>query len=515
MKPLAPFPFYTPGVFGLNKQGETTILGPEWATRATDLVIDDKGRLANRGGYRAYSSVKTALGGRTIVTQFVGINASGTKTRYCSDTSGRLYELSGSTWVDRSGAITLPSNGDWQFVNFNGKVIALHADGRLVVQSAVGANFANIVATVGAVPTTGKAMLSAFGRLWIIDNTTIYYSGPLIETDWGSPANTMEMRYLWPKGADVATGIAEFNGRLVIFGETSTVFLTNTWTVTTMGATGATLEDTLQNIGCINRNTIQAVGTDIMFLSHVGLQSLGRVIQEKSQPVTDVVPQVKDYVASAYASSVETSVKSAYASDYGFYLLSLANTTICVDTRIKLPNGGFRVTEWVPMGAVWDDANGGLLLSHSDEAEYYTGTYDAVAYDGTGGSSVEGDYESGWQDWEAIAQGAGALNKFLKRMKVFVSGGSSATLQMKWYFNYGESPTTRSISIPAAPNAAQYGVAQYGIDKYGTSLDITELSRPGAKGGRVLKVGLKVVGSTSSFALNQMTLYATTGKQGH
>lgn len=514
MKPLAPFPFNTPGVAGLNKQGQTAILGPEWATKALNLVIDDRGRLANRRGYKHVANVKTALGGRTIEKTFVGINNAGTRTVYCSDTSGRLYELSSGTWVDRTGAVTLPGNGNWQFVNFNGKVIAWHEDGRQVVQSAVGANFANIVASAGSVPQ-GKAVLSAFGRLWVVTDTTLTCSALLDETNWllsGSAPRGYQflLRYTWPKGADTATGLSEFNGRLAVFGTESVIIYDNPWDAPNM-----VFLDSIQNVGAVNRDTIQVAGSDIIFLSRSGVQSLGRVVQEKSNPLTDLVPQVRDYIATEYNGSIAATVESAYATSLGLYVLVLKNTTIVVDTKQRLPDGSWRVTEWDNMGAVSNDGYGGLYVSHGDELSQYTGVLDGVSYGGTGGTSIVGDYEGGWQDWEAVAQGVSSLNKYLKRVKLFVAGGGSGTLTLKWYFNYGETATTRSLALPAPPDAAKYGVAQYAIDKYGTSLDITELSKPGAKGGRVIKVGAKITGATTSYAINQMTLYATVGKQSH
>jgi hypothetical protein len=515
MKPLAPYPFNTPGVYGLNKQAATTILGPEWATKATNLVIDDKGRLSTRQGYRRIASNVTT---GDIETVHTGLNNAGTKTKYAADSDGKLYELVAGAWVDKTGAVTPASDGNWQFANFNGKVVAWHQDGRKVVQSAPGANFANITASSGTVPN-GNAILAAFGRLWVIDNTTLYYSGLLNETDWATGGGNFNLKYGWPRGADTATGIAEFNGRLLAFGERSIVMYgSETGLTITDPSTDMVLIDTVDNIGCVNRDTIQVTGTDIVFLSHLGLQSFGRVIQERSAPVTDVIPQVRDYVAQQYASSTASKVTSAYASDYGFYVLCLAQTYIVVDTRVRLPDGSFRVTEWeqtATTAAVSDDLTGGLLMSHDDVLSRYQGVLDAVAYDGTGGTSVTGDWESGWQDWENIQPGSGAFDKFLKRVKMFIAGGASGTLQIKWYFNYSEAATTRNVTLAAAPDAAQYGIAQYAIDKYGTSLDITELSKPGAKGGRVLKIGAQITDSQTSFAINQITLYATRGKQAH
>lgn len=523
MKPLAPFPFQTPGVYGLNLQGRNTILGPEWATRALDLVIDDQGRLANRLGYKAQASDKTALGGLTIQSVHVGLTSAGVRTNYCATTDGKIHELVSGVWTTRYST-PLPSTGDWQFANFNSKVLALHEDGYLLVQSAPGAAFVAITPTSGNLPS-GRALLAAFGRVWVLAADKLYYSNLLDETDWdeaGAVAGGnayFELRYMWPNGYDVSVGMAEFNGRLVVFGEENILFITNTWDVdlTSTGAvSGATLEDTLQNVGCIERNTITSVGADIMFLSRIGVQSLGRVIQERSAPITDLVPQVRDHIQLEYDASGGVVVQAAYTANYGLYVLAFARVTIVIDTRVKLPNGTYRVTEWQPMGAVHGDGYGGLYVSHGDEFEKYQGYYDSVAFGDATGDYIAGDYESGWQDWEAVAPGSSSINKFLKRVKMYIAGGANGTLTLKWYVDYSEQATTASVVIPDAPNAANYNEATYNTTYvYGSSLDITELSKPGRKGGRVIKVGCKIDSTTSDFAINQMSLYATTGKQAH
>src|SRR6186713_1057697 len=51
MSSLTRIALTTPAFKGLNKQAETSILGPEWATIATNAVFDSSGRLAARMGW--------------------------------------------------------------------------------------------------------------------------------------------------------------------------------------------------------------------------------------------------------------------------------------------------------------------------------------------------------------------------------------------------------------------------------------------------------------------------------
>ena len=51
MAQLAPMTIVAPGTLGLNKEQEFTLLGPEWATKALNMVFDRSGRLAARKGW--------------------------------------------------------------------------------------------------------------------------------------------------------------------------------------------------------------------------------------------------------------------------------------------------------------------------------------------------------------------------------------------------------------------------------------------------------------------------------
>jgi hypothetical protein len=54
------------------------------------------------------------------------------------------------------------------------------------------------------------------------------------------------------------------------------------------------VEDVIDGVGCIARDTVQDIGSDILFLSDSGLRSLGRIIQEKSAPMRDLSRNVRD-----------------------------------------------------------------------------------------------------------------------------------------------------------------------------------------------------------------------------
>ena len=90
------------------------------------------------------------------------------------------------------------------------------------------------------------------------------------------------------------------------------------------------LEDTVSGIGCVGRDTVQNTGTDLIFLSHMGLKSFGRTIQEKSMPINNLSGTITKDIIALIVSETEF-FKSAYFPEENFYLLTFTgfNKGIC------------------------------------------------------------------------------------------------------------------------------------------------------------------------------------------
>ena len=133
-----------------------------------------------------------------------------------------------------------------------------------------------------------------------------------------------------------------FRSFLVIFGKRSILLYSGASSPSTM-----VIADIITNIGCIARDSVQSIGTDLFFLSDTGVRSLGRVIQEKSNPIGDVSKNVRDDMMT-FVNTQTNDIKSVYSPEHSFYLLFLPTNSIvyCFDTRSKLEDGSNRVTTW-------------------------------------------------------------------------------------------------------------------------------------------------------------------------
>ena len=200
----------------------------------------------------------------------------------------------------------------YKFVNFNGWCVGHHPGNVPIVATTSGGNFS----AGGGTQYNGDDVLAAWGRLWVIDSSanTLYYSDLLINNFTGGSSGSFDLAKYWPNGMDAAIAIAEWNDYLVVFGRKSIIIYENPDDPTTSMA----IADIIEGVGCIARDSVQQIGSDLAFLSGSGVKSLGRVIQEKSLPQRDISKNVRDYVVSL-ATSTET-VKSLYSESERFYL---------------------------------------------------------------------------------------------------------------------------------------------------------------------------------------------------
>ena len=106
-------------------------------------------------------------------------------------------------------------------------------------------------------------------------------------------SGNIDISKVWPDGYDEIVALAAHNGLLIIFGKHSIIAYQGAEAPATMS-----IADTVAGVGCVDRDTVQYTGTDVLFLSHTGLKSFGRTIQEKSMPISSLSNNItKDIIA--------------------------------------------------------------------------------------------------------------------------------------------------------------------------------------------------------------------------
>ena len=506
--PLSPVTFPSPGFMGLNKQKAQVPVGPEWAIDARNCVIDGAGRIASRKGY-VNQTTSPISGTPSILSLHEYVKADGTTT-LIAGTAADIWESTnnGVSWSSVEGAVAATA-GNWQFVNFNDKVIGAQASHALIVKTS--GNFAAVSASSGVVPTQPVAVLAAFGRIWTIssDGKTLKWSALLDETKWATAdgAGSQDLNYLWTKGTDTGVALGAFGSTLVVFGKRH-IFLFTDGSGSDRGLDPTTMYvgDTIEGVGCVARDSVQPLGEgDLIFLSQHGIRSMQRTIQEKQTPLQDLTGNSRDYVnAVLLASGITASkMKSVVSPENGFYLLSSpdSNRTICVDVRAPLQDGTFRTFDWdgfIPNSMV-RRLNGDILFGWAGKVGKYSGYLDDT-------STYRFVFRSGFID---MGPEGNTQNKQLKNIILTAFSPSASIATVKWYWDFRLDFHSYQLEynddVVSEYNESNYDTAQYGgilsqrIDRI-----------PGWGSGQYVSFGVEMDINGYPYAINSMTAYLQT-----
>lgn len=503
--PLITIPLNTPAFKGLNKQAETAILGPEWATVATNAVFDSSGRLAARKGW--VSATLTPMSGTPTVEQIhEQIFEDGT-TAIISAGGSKLW--SGvSAPSDITGTATVTVGNNWQFVNFNDRVLGFQ-QGEAPINRAAG-SFADLVAASGSLPTGNCAVVHS-GRIWATDadKQVIKYCALLDQTHWATGAGSIDMSSVWPHGTDEIVALAMYNGQMVVFGKNKIVIFGD-GQGSALGIDPANIYviDTVVGTGCIARDSVQQVeGGDILFLSAQGVQSLSRLVQEKSNPIRNVSSNVRDYLVNLVASETLSKVRSVWSPINSFYLLSLPtiNQVFSFDTSTRLDDGSFRATEWnTSLRSMVNSIDGTVYLGLSSGAGGKLGRYSGPD---DNGMAFTFDYVSAWLN---LGEEAAQYIKILKNITGLLYINSIANVTLKWDFDFQGEFDSRVVVL-TAPGTSEWGIMEWGLGEWSGGLALRTLSSPASGNGQYVRVGAQTT-VTGDVSLQQLTLYTKIGR---
>lgn len=344
----------------------------------------------------------------------------------------------------------------------------------------------------------------AFGRLWVAnvdanDTQTVYFSDLQTPSNWTTgTSGKLDISAVIPTG-DPIVGLAQHNGFLIIFCTKHIVVYSGAATPSTM-----TLNDTITGVGCIARDTIQSVaGTDILFLSETGVQSLQRVIQEKSLPFRDVSKNVRDELITLVSSETLVNIKAVYYPADAFYLLSLPGTgfTYCFDTRGVLENGASRVTIWKQINptAFCIMYNRDLYIGQTGYIGKYTGYQDNT-------STYRMSYFTNYFDF-----GSATTNKILKRINVTAIGGSAQPIAIKWGYDYTRNYFSRGIVLERV-QVYEYGTAEYNVATYTNGIALDTANIPASGSGTVLQLGFESDIRGTPLSIQKIDFFLKQGK---
>jgi hypothetical protein len=514
--PLQTASIAAPGFYGLNTQESSITLSSGFALKAQNCVIDKYGRIGARRGWTALNtSVNTDLGaanpieflfevvtgGGTEVLSagnnklFVGTTTMTTKTVRNADNSGNaIYTITANNW--QGAALSYGDVSDFQphvyLAQAGHPMLVWHE--LPVSGGAFDAHNSNIfgfqrVGDDAKLPSNHNTasfmpswVLSAYGRIWCGgisgDTQTVYFSDLLAGTDFlNGSAGYINLQEVLPNG-DPVVAAAAHNGYIIFFGRKHTAIYANP-----LDTASLTLVEVLNNVGCIARDSVQSIGTDVLFLSDAGVRSLQRVVQEKSLPMRDISKNVRDELMTAVSSETDlTKIKSIYYERDAIYLLTLPTTRFvyCFDTRAALQDGAMRVTIWDSLDpkafTVTQDRN--LLIGKPGYIGKYFGHSD-------NGSAYRMQYFTNYFDFDAATS-----LKILKKIGWVLIGGTNQSVSVKWGFDYTEGYQATTYTLDTAV-VYEYNIGEYNIAEYSSGIVLDRFSINAGGQGTVMQLGLE------------------------
>ena len=501
-QPLQSINLVAPAFKGINTEDSPIAQDPAFADVADNAVIDKRGRIAARKGLETLTDDTTALGTDYVHSIHEFYDDAGNNKLF---SLGNDKVLSGvHTLVDETPAGYTIAENDWRTVNFNDAAYFFQRGQEPLIYTDAGGlqTFGNYTGSPTPQSLWCNEVAAAYGRLWVVDSNegaqVIYWSDLLIGTDFtGGSSGSIDISEVWPDGADSVVSIAAHNNLLIIFGKHSIVVYQGAESPATM-----VLSDTVPGVGCIDRNSVQHIGTDILFLDDTGLRSFGRTIQEKSMPINDLSGNIKTEFIETLVNR-QGPVATIYSPDNTFYLVSFPSDqlTYCFDLKGKTENGSFRVTRW-PSSAFYSFENlrnGVLVVGNTFGISYYSGYSD-------NGNSYRFKYYS-----PALTFGDPSKLKILKKLRPTLVGANSGRVFLYWGYDFETFFRSTEYTV-GNQDPAYYNVAEFNVGEYTGGTLVSRRAINATGDGSVITIGLESDINGFPLSLQEINVLALMGK---
>jgi hypothetical protein len=511
MKQLQSISVVAPGFSGLNTQDSSVSLPNSFSLAADNCVIDKYGRLGARKGWTMQTTDgDDELEGESIQFLHEHTNADNTLT-ILSGGNNKIFKngVSGVLTDVTPMSYTITANY-WKAATINDVALIVQEDHPpLIYSEAASPECQELtdykVHTPSYASSYPNDVLAAYGRFWVHDGSTVYWSTDIADTNFpafaGGTSGTLNIASVLPKNVDRIVALAAHNDFLIIFCEYNTVIYNGA--INPISDSFA-LADVIDGVGCLARDSVQHTGTDLLFLSHEGVRSLGRVVQEKSLPQRDLTRNVRDDLSGYVTAETDyNSIKSVYSEKEAFYLLSFPSlsTVYCLDMRRALDDGSARVTRWVShaITAFTRTRDQSVYLGKPDGIGKYSGYQDR-------GVSYRMRYASTHIDFQDST-----MTKVLKRINAVVIGGKGQPFTIRSGTDYGGANFFYDLEIQDSGLLA-WGIGEWGVNEWSAGINVEKVHTPANGSGKTIQIFFEATINGAELSVQRLDLFVKTGR---
>ena len=502
-----------PGFYGLNTMDSEVTLNQGFARNAENCIIDEGGRLGSRNGWAYVAQTATPETPVNLKGMHRFVDIDGTEY-FGAWSDDAFYIKSGgalnSVTYTNTPAVNVLTDGNWQAATLNDAAFLFQRGYEPIYFNPTTGVLDDITTQGKGTPPQANTVLSAYGRLWVADTptnkTTVYWSNLLDGAEWRSGTGTvgsLDISSILVYGNDEIVGLGAHNGYLIIFCKNNIIIMGDTDNQDKyVDPVNMQLIEVIHGVGCIARDSIANTGTDIMFLSEAGVRSLGRTIQEKSQPMRDVSINVRDTLVDQVARADKTQIKGVYSDHFAFYLLTIPDekTVWCFDARGTLENGGARVTRWNNLDHTsWLAFDGSMYMTNTKGIAEYKGYQD-------NGAKYSMQYYTNYFDFEMPN-----ITKIVKRLSATVIGSTGQKFVAKVGTDYEDIYTSYNLTVKDA-EVSEYNIAEYNIGEYSGAALIDNIRIPAGGSGFVVQLGFESEINGGFLNIQQIDLYVKQGR---
>ena len=388
--------------------------------------------------------------------------------------SGLTLSKSGIASGSLAAATTIvrTNQSNVQFVNFEseGTVGSIYfVDGvNKIAEFQIDSNGYHFLELDRAAPTKCKFIEKFAERLIVSGDSSapsvVYYSTRLKPWDFeGSSAGSIDV-------GDVVTGIKVFRNSLIIFCKNSIYELTN------LDSTPI-IKSVTKNIGCVNGNSIQEIGGDLIFLAPDGLRTVAGTARiddvelgSISRKILPVINDLLNNIGSFTLSSIVIRERSQYRLFY--YQSGQANSgQKGLIGTFKYSAEGIPAFEWsqtkgLPVKFCTSDLNssGTEKIFHADESGFVFEHDTGNSFDG---SNVEAEFQTPDMDY-----GDNGLRKSLYAIKANIEPEGTQNdlrLRIRYDFESSEVPQPGNFNVGTLSSAALFGSATFASAVFGAT----------------------------------------------